>query len=219
MNAINRETRMTVINESRRSAQAIIPYILEKFKPGSIVDFGCAEGTWLSIAKSKGVSEVYGYDDDWVMENPDLLLLDPVNEFHTLDLEKIEAGKFLKDRYVMAFCLEVAEHLTDGACDRLIETLCQLAGVTIFSAAIPGQGGYGHINEQWQDHWIRKFAKHKMYPDMWLRSRIWNDARIQPYYKQNIMTFTYKCRPDPNPVNVVHPDLWMYKMRALGAIK
>ena len=26
-----------------------------------------------------------------------------------------------------------------------------------FSAAVPGQGGYQHINEQFQDYWIEKF--------------------------------------------------------------
>jgi hypothetical protein len=31
--------------------------------------------------------------------------------------------------------------------------------VVLFSAAIPFQGGVGHINEQWPDYWVKYFSK------------------------------------------------------------
>jgi len=33
----------------------------------------------------------------------------------------------------------------------------QIIDNVLFSAAIPNQGGTGHINEQWQEYWAEKF--------------------------------------------------------------
>ena len=53
--------------------------------------------------------------------------------------------------------LEVAEHLSPGRAESFISDLCQAAPVVLFGAAIPGQGGVGHLNEQWQSYWANLF--------------------------------------------------------------
>jgi hypothetical protein len=53
----------------------------------------------------------------------------------------------LPKTFDLTLCLEVGEHLPQNAANILIESLCALSEVIVFSAAIPGQGGQRHINE------------------------------------------------------------------------
>ena len=45
-----------------RSAQIIIPLLMSSFPIKSVVDLGCADGTWLSVFRSFGVGEILGVD-------------------------------------------------------------------------------------------------------------------------------------------------------------
>jgi SAM-dependent methyltransferase len=62
--------------------------------------------------------------------------------------------------YDLAYCFEVAEHLPQALGESLVLFLTQQAPVIIFSAAHPGQGGTGHINEQPKEYWIQRFERH-----------------------------------------------------------
>lgn len=62
--------------------------------------------------------------------------------------------------FELAYCFEVAEHLSAGLGDRLVEFLAASAPVVVFSAAPPGQGGLGHVNEQPLPYWTERFARH-----------------------------------------------------------
>lgn len=64
-------------------------------------------------------------------------------------------------QFDLAYCFEVAEHLPEAMADRLVAFLCAIAPIVVFSAAAPGQGGTGHINEQPAQYWIDRFARHK----------------------------------------------------------
>jgi hypothetical protein len=57
----------------------------------------------------------------------------------------------------LAYSVEVAEHLAAELGDRLVEFLCSIAPIVVFTAAPPGQGGTGHINEQPFDYWLQRF--------------------------------------------------------------
>jgi hypothetical protein len=54
--------------------------------------------------------------------------------------------------------LECAEHLPAHRAAPLVEWLTKSAPIVVFSAAIPGQGGKGHINEQPPDYWNDLFG-------------------------------------------------------------
>jgi hypothetical protein len=64
----------------------------------------------------------------------------------------------------LAYCFEVAEHLTPELGDRLVTFLAGVAPVVVFTAAPPGQGGCGHINEQPQSYWEERFRAAGMEP-------------------------------------------------------
>jgi SAM-dependent methyltransferase len=61
-----------------------------------------------------------------------------------------------------ALSTEVAEHIPPQYADAMVAYLCQLSDVIVFTAAPPGQGGTGHVNEQPRQYWIEKFAAHGM---------------------------------------------------------
>lgn len=77
----------------------------------------------------------------------------------------------LERRFDLALSLEVAEHLPAAAADHFVASLTRLASVILFSAAIPDQGGEGHLNEQWPDYWVERFAAHGFGVADVLRSR------------------------------------------------
>lgn len=62
----------------------------------------------------------------------------------------------------LSYCFEVAEHLPPELGDRLVRFLAELSPIVIFTAARPGQGGTGHLNEQPKAYWIERFTRSGM---------------------------------------------------------
>jgi hypothetical protein len=74
----------------------------------------------------------------------------------------------------------------------VVNALTEAASVVLFSAAIPGQGGTGHVNEQWPAYWRDLFERHGyVFLDL-LRRKIRDDQRIKFWYRQNILLFASK---------------------------
>lgn len=71
----------------------------------------------------------------------------------------------IHESFDLAYCFEVAEHLPPELGERLVQFLANQAPSVVFTAAQPGQGGTGHINEQPKSHWIECFARHGMTHD------------------------------------------------------
>jgi SAM-dependent methyltransferase len=175
-----------------QSARIIVPHVLRKVRPNSVVDVGCALGAWLRVFSEHGVQIVQGLDGDYV-DRSQLLIkttdFTPVNLTESIkgDLGPV-TGK-ANGRYDLAICLEVAEHLPDSSASDLVRTLTTLAPVVLFSAAVPGQGGVGHINEQWPGYWKSRFQKHGFQRLDLIRRRIWRDGRVHWWYRRNIFLF------------------------------
>jgi hypothetical protein len=94
--------------------------------------------------------------------------------------------------------------------ERYVAYLCELSDVVIFSAAIPSQGGNGHINEQWQSYWAEIFKTFGMQTYDLIRPRILDDDSVLYWYRQNTLIFTRKklsqeLIPATQNINVVHP--------------
>ena len=96
-----------------------------------------------------------------------------------------------------------------------------MADMILFSAAVPGQGGTGHLNEQWLSYWARLFLAEGYLPVDGLRARIWWDERIEFWYRQNIVLFcraeiaaSVASRLESGPLlDVVHPRLFERERR------
>ncbi len=191
------------------SARRILPAVLALTRASSVLDVGCGIGTWASVALECGATEVTGVDGDWVALEalavaPDL--------FVSHDLcTPLDLGR----GFDLALCLEVAEHLPAGAADTLLSSLTRHAPAVLFSAAIPFQGGRHHVNEQWQSHWIGRFAELGFGVHDVVRPAVWTDPAVEPWYAQNTLLFVEHERaaalgldPElPAQADVVHPGL------------
>src|SRR5204862_2903390 len=61
--------------------------------------------------------------------------------------------------------------------------------VVLFSAAIPFQGGVGHVNEQWPEYWVEHFARHGYTVIDGVRKAVWQHPDVEWYYAQNLLMF------------------------------
>ena len=114
--------------------------------------------------------------------------------------------------------LEVAEHLPESAADTFVKTLTNLSDNIIFSAAIPSQGGQNHINEQWHTYWIEKFEKRGFYCHDLIRTHIWNNEKVDWWYKQNMFFFSKTPPKATLFVNNLHPELLLNKVQTIENI-
>lgn len=187
------------------SAERIVGELVNLFpNTSSVVDVGCGVGTFLSVFKEKGIKEVLGLDGPWVESE---LLQISADEFKILDLEKPTQ---LSRKFDMAICFEVAEHISASKAINFVSYLCELSDVVIFSAAIPAQGGNGHVNEQWQSYWAEIFETFGMRTYDIVRPKIWDDELILFWYRQNTLVFTRNKLDQEldhitKNLNLVHP--------------
>jgi len=205
--------------DSKTSAQIVLNHVLNLI-PGieSVVDVGCGTGVWLSVLKEKGVKTIQGYDGDWVLTAEALAI--PRECFAAIDLNKA----FKADRkFDLAISMEVAEHLAPESSATFVGSLTQLSDIVLFSAAVPGQGGTNHINEQWPSYWSELFRIENFEVVDLLRGMIWDDVRIPYWYRQNVLLFMNVStksdlieslrRDSRPPLCVIHPELYSFKER------
>ena len=193
----------------------------------SAIDVGCGVGTWLAALREHGVVDVQGLDGPWVSESQ---LVIPPERFRRADLSQpLDLGR----RYELAISLEVAEHLPAGRADGFVADLTSLADFVLFSAAVPGQGGRGHVNEQWAEYWAERFARHGYVACDVVRPALWHDDSIAYWYRQNVLLYVSRARLGevrvaphavkellgPWSLSIVHPHFYLRKMTRLQSRK
>lgn len=208
----------TINAGSRSSAEIVVPFVLEVIGGADgVVDVGCGEGVWTAVFAEHGC-DVVGVDGVHVDQSR---LQIPVERFRALDIQHQRVTDLKAD---LAVSLEVAEHLSSPRAMTFVEDLCSIADIVLFSAAIPGQGGTGHVNEQWPEYWVELFEHCGRLVTGALRWAIWDDARsgrVENWYAQNLllavtpealakrpsMAVWFEA-PMAHPYGVVHPVLW-----------
>jgi SAM-dependent methyltransferase len=196
---------------SSSSAGRVVPVLQQLYAPTSVLDVGCGLGHWLAAFRSRGVSDVLGLDGSYV---PVQRLAIPASAFKVVDLQHPPE---LERRFDLALCLEVGEHLPAESADALVRLLVAASDTVVFSAAVPGQGGQHHINEQWQSYWARIFGQHGYRPLDDVRRALWDDPDVQPYYLQNCLTYVpadVATGRQVDLVDVVHPRLFLESSHA-----
>lgn len=199
---------------SRKSAEVIVPLIMEWAAPASVLDLGCGVGDWLSVFKTAGLREIHGVYGDY-MRGEQLAISERELTAHNL------ATPYHADRrYDLAMSMEVGEHLPAGSAPCLVRSLIDASSLVLFSAAIPNQPGKSHVNCQWPVYWADLFAESGYIPIDALRLRLWKDSRVDWWYRQNIMIYAsekdldrwpkLKALGDPEvrtPLSLVHPEM------------
>lgn len=182
----------------------------------SVADIGCGTGTWLAAALQAGATSAFGVEGNWVTS---AMLDDTRIVFAPQDLEQRVTGP----RVDLALSLEVGEHLSPRRAETFIADLVALAPAILFSAAIPGQGGVGHLNEQWQSWWAGHFAEHGYQAYDVIRPAIWTDDAIPAWYRQNVVLYLDGATApplaltptEPALLDRVHPAFWARANREL----
>lgn len=175
------------------------------------LDIGCGLGQW----GVKCPGEYRGID----YRVPVGKLLIPEEKYTDYDLVRYLKQRNYdyseRDRSMnINLCLEVAEHIDESLAEPLVKTLCDSADYVLFSAAIPGQGGNHHVNEQWQSWWAKLFEKQGFYQsitpmrDMLMVSR---NSEVDVWYRQNMVLYQkpkYEGRVGPAVTDYVDPEMF-----------
>lgn len=168
---------------ARRSAQALIGLMSDWLAPSSVLDLGCGRGVWLDEWTQAGARDVLGVDGDYVNR---ATLAIPQASFMSADLT---APLTLQRRFDLAQSLEVGEHLPTPASDVLVDSLTRAADRVLFSAAVVGQGGEFHVNEQPLSFWQDKFAARGFHAYDCLRPHLKTRRDVEPWYRYNTVLY------------------------------
>lgn len=155
----------------------IIPFLIKKYNPRSVIDFGCGCGKLLSMFD---IEQATGVNGDW----PENL---QISNLIVLNLNTLRSWP---DKHDLVISLEVAEHLPKSSADNFVKTLTAAAsGPIMFSAATPGQGGVNHINEQPHIYWHEKFKVHGYKMLDIIRPVIRDKKSVPFWYRNNIFIY------------------------------
>jgi SAM-dependent methyltransferase len=165
--------------ESLASARAVIPRVLGLTGARSVIDVGCGTGGWSRACRDLGVPQVVGVDGAY---------LPPEHRVHVTEFieRDLAAPLDLGRSFGLALCLEVAEHVPPERAPGLVDDLISLAPVVLFSAAVPGQGGTGHVNEQWSEYWVALFESHGWSCRDAIRPWVRANPDVAWWYRQNL---------------------------------
>lgn len=205
---------------SLSSAKAILPIVRDAINPSSVIDIGCGVGYWLSVWLDWGITDIMGVEGPYV--KPDMLKV-PKERVLFQDLKN---PLLVKRKFDLAMSLEVAEHLPTAFSDEFVLTLCNLSDVVLFSAAIPGQEGTYHINEQVPEFWAEKFKKNGFVAIDFIRDKVWNLPQVEWWYQQNVILYVKESslhqfpalqtafeQTKPSSLFRVHPWIYFYHYR------
>lgn len=206
----NREFYEGLRINNGHSAKFLAEYLVRKLNFSSVIDIGCGNGDLLFSFFQMGVKNLKGIEgnENYITEK---------NPF-SISISNLEEPIISPIRYELAVCLEVAEHLEEKFADNLILTITSASDLVVFSAAIPGQGGTNHVNEQAPLYWATKFFERGYTLFLDPRHEIWKRKDIAAYYRQNILVYR-KCF-EPNPIFVEpkfmrHPEIFLSPLRRL----
>jgi SAM-dependent methyltransferase len=173
---------------SFQAAKLIVPIILDTFVINSVVDVGCGNGSWLRVFLDHGINNICGYDISDLEQEAYLVnkkFIKTNNNFTSIDFS-------IKGKYDLLICLEVVEHLPRKISKNFIKKISNVSPLILFSAAIPGQKGTGHVNEQVPSYWRRLFNDNDFVEIDFLKPLLWKNAKIAWWYRQNITMYISK---------------------------
>src|SRR5215217_4925510 len=201
---------------SLASARVMVPILLKLVEVQSVIDIGCGTGAWLSVFRENGIEDIWGVDGPYINRNQ---LKIPAQQFTSTDLEQ---PFHMPRNFDLVVALEVAEHLSEGSAETLVNTLTGLGPVVLFSAAIPNQGGANHQNEQWPEYWAKLFNSNGYVASDAIRRRVWTNENVEVWYAQNTLLFVAQEQLQNYPLlrkeyaayppSIVHPKLFLAKV-------
>jgi len=119
-------------------------YVISRFGIESVLDLGSGNGNASLYFHKKGLKVV---SIDGLSQNVDISLFPCIK--HDITAAPVHT------KVDLVHCHEVVEHIEEKYIDNLLSSL--LTGkVVLMTHALPGQGGYHHVNEQPTFYWMEK---------------------------------------------------------------
>ncbi len=177
------EKRLTSVRN--RSHQLLADVIVSQVEFETFIDVGCATGELIQFFVRYGKE---GCGIELALAAREFMppaVADCIYQVDATDRSIPEQY----GHYDLAICLELAEHISLESSNNVVENICSLSDVVLFSAAPPGQGGTGHINEQPWVFWKTRFYKEGFSEDTIRGERIRDSLReagVLSYYHNNI---------------------------------
>jgi SAM-dependent methyltransferase len=168
------------------SAFNVARAIVESYQPRNLIDVGCGPGTYLVQFRLLGI-DVHG------LEGSDAALRRCRDQHLSVEQIDLRMPHGAGRAFDLALCFEVAEHLPPSASSTLVDTLATYSEHIVFTAALSGQGGTGHINERPLAFWDSLFAQRGFVtePDRieLLIRQFARDPDINPWLLQNLRCY------------------------------
>lgn len=172
-----------------RLSQAICSLFRDN-KVGTSYDFGCGHGQYTQAMNALGIRTV-GFDGNPITASfPNCRVLDLTGSF---DLPQVDA----------VLCLEVGEHIPAEFENILITNIdkhVRSGGLVVLSWAVPGQGGFGHVNCKPNEYIRERFRKlgydHDGLVEAHLRNMAtlgWFKNTILAFRKKNLVRHVHRC--------------------------
>ena len=168
--------------------------IAAKFKPKSVIDWGCGCGFLLERLYGHGIENILGIEGSsdvipiWQSELATGIADHLVIADVTKPIEDVGV-------YELAICMEVAEHIMESKVGMLVSQICKSSsGLVWWTAAQPGQGGTGHITLKPTQYWTDLFKEFDFEVD-WEKTYEIKQIMLQnhaialayPWYRDNLV--------------------------------
>jgi SAM-dependent methyltransferase len=125
---------------------------LSSYKSKCVYDFGCGTGEYLKVLKLAGFKKLQGFEGSV-----------PSNKVFDNIVQQDLTEPFKVKTKGAVICLECAEHIPAGFEDVFLSNISNACdSELIMSWAIPGQGGYGHVNESTPTDVIKRIRKYDL---------------------------------------------------------
>lgn len=125
--------------------------VLDFCTPKKVLDLGCGLGYFVKYFRDKGI-------DAWGVEASDLGVSFQAPGYQIQ--QDISRSFDLKEKYDLAVCLEVVEHIPREFENIVFDNIVRhMSRYLLFSGATPGQQGTGHVNERQESYWFSHLVR------------------------------------------------------------
>ncbi len=139
--------------EEREQAKRLADYLIDKYAPLSVIDFGCATGLYLEPFYRAGIFTL-GLEVSTSAINTRLI--------NNVIFGDIRHNLGVRWNFDLAISLETLEHIDERYEDQAVKNIASASDLLVFSAAAENQIEESHVNLKPKSHWIDKFNEYGM---------------------------------------------------------
>lgn len=133
--------------------------LVEKYRPKTVLDAGCALGILVDELRKLGV-EAYGIDgSEYAVSNA----VEGIRQYCAVCRIQDELPQNFPKQFDLITNIEVMEHLDESECTAAVKNLCSHTKRIIFSSTSTDFEDPTHTNVNKIDYWAEKFAENGFY--------------------------------------------------------